>query len=321
MESKRLPFGQSHADKIRAAHYRWVNMPPGIPPDMAVDFMEKLKDGSTIGKLTGGGKKGPPMVSYDRFKKHCELHPDWAVEARRISQINIKTLKGAARRARTHCSRGHEYAVHGLGYKSHINGRSYRYCKLCNKINSRHGLKLPDEMIDLIKGLVRAGSPIGSFTSGGKPGYLCRFASVKQLRQDDPEFNNLVLLGAQRRKLIIQQNRLVVPKPNIIKPTNLRVPTLSGNIAGRADVVFTAVNEAVSRQLPRHIRDEVIGQLYLDVEEGRVALSDVARFARKYTNDLYQEEKRRISLDEPAFRDGSGGSRLDRLSEADGIWS
>lgn len=321
MESTRLASGQSHADKIRAAHYRWVNMPPGIPPDMAVDFMDKLKAGSTVGKLTGGGKKGPPMVSYDRFKKHCELNPDWAVEARRISQINIKRLKGASRRARTHCSRGHEYAVHGLGYKSHINGRSYRYCKLCNKINSRHGLKLPDQMIDQIKALVRAGSPIGSFTSGGKPGYLCRFASVKQLRQDDLEFNNLVLLGAQRRKLIVQQSRLVVPQQKINKATNLRTPTLSGNIAGRADIVFTAVNEAVSLRLPRHIRDEVIGQLYLDLEEGRIALSDVARFARKYTSDLYQEEKRRISLDEPAFRDGTGGSRLDRLSEADGIWA
>ena len=321
MESKRLPFGQSHADKIRAAHYKWVNMPPGIPPDMAIDFMERLKAGSTIGKLTGGGKYGPPMVSYDRFKKHCEQHPDWAVEARRISQSNVRILKGLTRRARTHCSRGHEYAVHGLGYKNHINGRSYRYCKLCNKINGRQGGELPSEMIDRVKALVRAGNPINSFTSGGKPGYLCRFASIKQLRQDDPEFNNLVVLGAQRRKLIVQKTSLVVPKPQIIKTTNLRAQTLSGSIAGRADIVFTAVNEAVSLRLPRHIRDEVMGQLYLDVEEGRVAFSDIQRFARKYTSDLYQEEKRRISLDEPAFRDGTGGSRLDRLSEADGIWS
>jgi hypothetical protein len=68
MEIERLPFGQSHADKIRAAHYKWVGMPPGIPPQMADEFMEKLSAGSTIRKLTGGGKLGPPMVSYDRFK-------------------------------------------------------------------------------------------------------------------------------------------------------------------------------------------------------------------------------------------------------------
>jgi hypothetical protein len=319
---ERLPLGQSHADKIRAAHYKWVGKPPGIPPEMAIEFMEKLKAGSTIGKLTGGGKRrGPPMVSKDRYKKHCELNPAWAAEARLISEGNVKLLKGASRRLRTHCNRGHEFAVHGLGYKNHVNGRRYRYCKLCNKINGRKGTELPREMIDKIKALVRAGSPIGSFTSGGNPGYLCRFASVKQLRQDDPEFNNLVILGAQRRKLIVQKPDVVIPKPQIIKTTNLRTQTLSGDIAGRADVVFTAVNEAVSLRLPRHIRDEVMGQLFLDVEEGRVALSDVKKYAKRYTSDLYEQEKRRISLDEPAFRDGTGGSRLDRLSEADGIWA
>jgi hypothetical protein len=66
---------------------------------------------------------------------------------------------------------------------------------------------------------------------------------------------------------------------------------LTGSVAGRADVVFSAVNEAVSLRLPRHIRDEVMGQLFLDVEEGRVALSDVKWFAKKYANDIYEEEK------------------------------
>jgi hypothetical protein len=61
-------------------------MPPGIPPDMAIEFMAKLKAGSTIGKLTTG-KYGPSMVSYERFKKHCELHPAWAAEAWRISRV------------------------------------------------------------------------------------------------------------------------------------------------------------------------------------------------------------------------------------------
>ena len=86
-------------------------------------------------------------------------------------------------------------------------------------------------------------------------------------------------------------------------------------------MVFSAVNEAVSLRLPRHIRDEVMGQLFLDVGEGRVALSDVKWFAKKYTSDIYEEEKQRISLDAPAFRDGTGGSKLDRLSEADGMWA
>ena len=64
-----------------------------------------------------------------------------------------------------------------------------------------------------------------------------------------------------------------------------------------------------------------MGQLFLDVEEGRVALTDVKRFAKQYVSDIYGEEARRISLDAPAFSDGTGESKLDRLSEADGIWA
>jgi hypothetical protein len=37
--------------------------------------MARLRAGSTIRKLTGGGKCGAAMVSYDRFKKHFEKGP------------------------------------------------------------------------------------------------------------------------------------------------------------------------------------------------------------------------------------------------------
>jgi hypothetical protein len=262
-------------------------------PAQANRFMEALRSGRTLRRVCGGGKFGPAIASITKFRKHCELYPEWGTEARRLASANAKAADKLKDHCsyRTHCRRGHEFAVHGLAYKNHVNGRRYRYCKLCNKINSRQGSKLPDEIVAKVKSLVRSGNPLNSFTSGGKPGYLCRFASVKLLRQDDPEFNNLVLLGAQRRKLIHQQANFAIPKLQIIKATNLRAPTLTGRVAGRADVVFSAVSEAVSRGLPRHIRDEVMGQLFLDVEEGRVALFEVKRFARKYVSDLYEEEK------------------------------
>jgi hypothetical protein len=298
--------------------------PRMMTPAQATTFMGRLRAGVSLRRVTNGGKFGKPVCSREKFKTHCAAYSEWGAEAKHLTVANAKaadSLKGSTKRSRTHCGRGHEFAVHGLSYKNHVNGRRYRYCKLCNKINGRQGKKLPHEIVERVKALVRAGAPLNSFTSGGRPGYLCRFASVKLLRVEDPEFNNLVLLGAERRKLIGQQTSFAIPKPHIIKTTNLRAPTLLGSVAGRADVVFSAVNEVVSPRLPRHIRDEVMGQLFLDVEEGRVALSDIGRFARKYTNDIYQEEKRQISLDSPAFRDGSGGSKLDRLSEADGMWA
>src|SRR6266404_4692544 len=110
MEIELLPLGQSLADKHRAAELKWRGKPPGIPPEMAIEFMAKLRARSTVRKLTGGGKRlGPAMVSRERFKKHCELNPIWAAEARRISDANSRIGKGAPARARTHCKNGHSF--------------------------------------------------------------------------------------------------------------------------------------------------------------------------------------------------------------------
>jgi hypothetical protein len=60
-----------------------------MPPDMADEFMARVKAGSTVRKLTSGVKKfGPALATFGRFKKHCELHPEWGAEAWRISKIS-----------------------------------------------------------------------------------------------------------------------------------------------------------------------------------------------------------------------------------------
>jgi hypothetical protein len=86
---ERLPFGQSHADKCRAGNLRWLNMPPGIPPEMATQFMAGLRSGKTLRILTSGDKKsGPAIVTPGRFKKHCQLNPEWGAEAMRLAKEN-----------------------------------------------------------------------------------------------------------------------------------------------------------------------------------------------------------------------------------------
>jgi hypothetical protein len=78
MEIERLPFGLSHADKCRAGHFKWLNAPPGMSPELANNFMAGLKAGKTLRVLTSGMKKyAPAMVTPGRFKKHCELNPEW----------------------------------------------------------------------------------------------------------------------------------------------------------------------------------------------------------------------------------------------------
>lgn len=192
--------------------------------------------------------------------------------------------------------------MHGLGYKNHVNGKRYRYCKLCNKINSQQGGPLPSEVVEKIKTLVRAGNPVRSFTSGGQSGYLARFNSVKLLRSRDAEFDRLVRLNSERR----------------IITTNVRLPTLTGRIAAQPDETFSAVDAAVSHRLPRHIRDDVMGRLILEVLEGRVDVPQVAKYAQLYTRQAYnQMNYGPLSLDARLFEDGST-TRGDRVTR--GLW-
>jgi hypothetical protein len=143
--------------------------PRCMTPAQANELMSALRAGRTLRRICGGGKLGPAIASLKKFHIHCTLYPEWGVEAKRLAIANAKaadSLKGSTKRSRTHCGRGHEFAVHGLAYKSHVNGRRYRYCKLCNKINSQHGSKLPNEVVEKIKTLVRAGSPLHSPREG-----------------------------------------------------------------------------------------------------------------------------------------------------------
>ena len=228
-------------DDLNAPFVETRQPPRRMTPEQANAAMAALREGKTLKRFTNGRKFGPAIVSLTKLKKHCALYPEWGAEAMRLAKANAKAadkLKGSHMSSRTHCGRGHEFAVHGLAYKNHVNGRRYRYCKLCNKMHSRQGSKLPDNIVEKVKSLVRAGNPVRSFTIGGKPEYVARFASVALLHRQDAEFDRLVRLNFGRRTTIT---------------TNVRMPALTGRIAAQPDETFSAVDAAVSRRLPHHI--------------------------------------------------------------------
>jgi hypothetical protein len=91
MASQNLAVQPSHSDICRASELRWRGAAPGIPPRLADEFMARLKAGRTVRELTSGIKKfGPALVTYGRFKKHCELHPDWEAEARPLIKVSAR---------------------------------------------------------------------------------------------------------------------------------------------------------------------------------------------------------------------------------------
>lgn len=165
MEMERLPFGQSPDDKHRAAELKWRGMPPGLPPDRAVEFMARLKAGSTVRKLPGGGVKlGPAMVSYERFKKHCELNPTWRTEAWKISKINTSIAKGAQNRNLTHCRYGHSLANALVTYQA---GYIKRDCRICASIRHKVAPPINRDVAKKVEVLLRRGASVNSFNAAG----------------------------------------------------------------------------------------------------------------------------------------------------------
>ena len=131
MEIKWVPLGQSIPDKIRAAHYRWLNMPPGLIPELASKFMLGLHGRKTVKDLTDTGDHY--ICSYLRFKKHCLMHPEWGAEARRLSELN-----STAKKIANHYSKGKQFEFcksgrHRMEGDNLMKGSVHRsrFCRAC----------------------------------------------------------------------------------------------------------------------------------------------------------------------------------------------
>jgi hypothetical protein len=189
---------QSHADLCRAGQLRWNRAPPGIPSEMAVEFLAKLKAGSTLRKLTAGGKKlGPAMVTFDRFKKHSEMHPEWAAEAWRISKINASIGRGVRFRNLTHCKHGHPL---GGARIRHYKGWTVRDCLRCEEIRRNKGGTMKPEAVVKVTAALKGGATIsqiihGRPAGGGKLDRSLRIvdaAILARYRRNNPEFDRFI---------------------------------------------------------------------------------------------------------------------------------
>lgn len=310
MEIERLPLGQSLADKHRVAELKWRGKPPGIPPEMAVDFMAKLRAGSTVRKLTAGGKiLGPAMVSFDRFKKHCKLDPVWAAEALRISDANSRLLKGVHLRNKAHCANGHSFAEHGR--VAIHKGYWERQCRACETMRYRQGGVMRPEVLEKVAARIRAGSSLSSFTKAGSgnTGYLVRFSTLARYRRENPEFNSLVVEATRFSNS---------------KAQRLRWDRIRNNVVRSQNNDFYKIRAMLPANFPD--KDDVVSAIFEDLLAGALKLVDVRTRVQKYItahNRMFPTkfakfgDARLVSLDEVLFEDGSA-TRGDTVSR--GLW-
>src|SRR5260370_275397 len=187
MEIERLPFGQSHADKIRAAHYKWVNMPPGLTPELASKFMLGLHGGKTIRDMTTAGGKDY-ICSDARFQKHRELNPEWwGEEEQRLNEANANFKKkyNNKNKNKTHCKHGHDLAIHGK-LTIQKGGWEWRRCMLCTQMHQKAGGVIRPDAVEKVKAHLRAGGKIAEILNG-----IMRPPVWNLLRRHDPSINQL----------------------------------------------------------------------------------------------------------------------------------
>jgi hypothetical protein len=268
---------------------------------MAVEFMAKLRSGSTIKQLTSGGKHGPSMVSYHRFKKHCELHPEWAAESWRLSKATANLAKGG-RRNQTHCKHGH--LLSGENLHLYNNGK-FRRCRTCMKIIEGSGRRMSEYQARRVVESLQQGETIATITTAGRPTYIVAHRALSIFRQKNPKFERLVL------RLSTANAKVHHAEASARRAQILRAPAIAEHGAD----IFMLIRAAVSTDLPAQIRDDVIGAMALEIVEGKLRASDIRRRVREYVTQQYRLFSKfgPVSLDARLSEDGNA-TLLDRLS-------
>jgi hypothetical protein len=295
----------AHRAACRAGELRWRGMPRGIPPDMAIDFMNRLEAGSTVRKLTSG-LYGPAIVSYDRFRKHCTLHPAWASKAWRISKVNGNASKGERHRSLTHCMHGHSLADATISYQA---GYIKRSCKTCWKIRQKHASPIDPTIAKKVEVLLRRGASISSFTKGGSKGYLLEHKTFTRFRLENTEINGLFLTNLKDANSRAQRLRHLRVK-------NERRRTEAND--------YHQIVGMVPESFPD--RDSVVSRIFEDMLSGILKREDVRARVKFYITEHYRMfptnfakfgSAKLVSLDEVMFDNGSM-TRGDTISR--GLW-
>ena len=310
MEIEWVPLGQSLADKHRAAELRWRGKPAGIPPDMAIEFMAKLKAGSTVRKLTGGGRLGPAIVSFNRFKKHCDLYPEWGSEAWRISKINSSVGKGAALRLTTHCRAGLHPLTEANILIDGTHGR--RRCLACRRVRATHAPIMSIEVAEKVREALRNGANLKQITTGKPTGggridsglIITTRSIIQRHRRENPDFNDAVTATMGSR---VAPLAAAGTYPYHWNESDLH-----------------AVRDLLPDGFPG--KDDVVQSIFLALLEGRIGRDQLRAYLRRFVNNYYRLHPTRyakvgnsllVSLDAVLFDRGST-TRADTVSR--GLW-
>jgi hypothetical protein len=289
-----------------------------MTPDQATRCAALLQAGWTLRRLYNGGGEGTPIVSPTKFQLHCEAHPEWGAEARRLATINAKAadrLKGRDRRNQTHCKRGHSLADAFI----HVSPEGWvmRNCRTCHEARRDRLEPLPPAKLQEVKAALIAKKSIADVTGqhirGKKRPVIVNSTRFYNARKADPEFD-----------FFVRQQ---------IAGSNARAQQLRHSLS-RAHKATSEQREQANEY--RSIRamfpawmpdpDELVSRIFEDMLSGALDRAEVPKRIRFYTQErekLFPTKFRKfgdamlVSLDEQLFDDGTA-TRGDTVSR--GLW-
>ncbi|APG11400.1 hypothetical protein BKD09_23995 [Bradyrhizobium japonicum] len=287
-----------------------------MTPDMADEFMRRLTAGSTLSKLTSG-RREPAFVSRQRFLRHCELHPEWAVGATRLIKANEqaaahvrKTVtwrlaiqrSADKRRAADRCKNGHIRTLENTFYEQHL-GYLVRRCKDCIKARRHLLMPSPDQVRASIASLHEGGT-LSSAASHVQQ-------SMRNFMRANPKLGN-------RLRSISEKNASAHRSAAQRARRRFAATSL---IRNDGEDAYEAVRRATAHLL-RDERDDVMSRMFIAIAEGRLKLSDARARVGEFLSD--QRYRPRVygdySLNSP-IGDEDGVTWLDTKTDADRLWA
>lgn len=314
----RVQAYRSHEERS-AARRKWMNVPPGMTPELADEFMRRLKAGETLRRITSGDKRcGPALVTPQRFKKHCELHPEWSVEARQLATANEqaaaeirKTItwrlaiqrSADNRRTAERCKNGHIRTMNNTFYEQHL-GYLVRRCKDC--IKARRVLLMPSA--DQVRASI-ASLHEGGTLSSGVASHVQQ--SMRNFIRANPKLGN-------RLRTISEKNASAHRSAAQRARRRFAAASLTRN---NGEDAYEAVRQATAH-LSRYERGDVMSRMFVAIGEGRLKLSDVRARVDEFLAD--QRYRPRVhgdySLNSPIGEE-DGMTWLDTKTDADRLWA
>ncbi|KRR11302.1 hypothetical protein CQ12_05615 [Bradyrhizobium jicamae] len=241
------------------------------------------------------------------------LNPEWSEQMLTIARANAREKKKVAFAAlaqqRTHCKNGHELTPDNVRIVVvRRNGWQQRECKTCRAEWDKRG-RYTAEQITAVVEAVKSGSSIAQVTKrGGDRPALIKFNGLAAAMRADPALENLLRPLSRRNNVTALRARWIGLRSNVT-----RGPTLTGIIAAPPNEIFTAVDNAVPRNIDFHQRKEIMSEMMLAILEERLVLEDVrARYPeflrasyRMFAHRSYGDIRTPLPLDAPAYLEGT----------------